>query len=148
MQEYVLTAAFKKLLLSLPARVLQTIERLSRETGESFETIVEHGVELYRKRATSKLTGRNDELAKIMKDPVKRAIFDEITQALGKRSSSSLTPAQKKARAIAGGNARAATLSPQRRKEIATAASNAATRKRKEKQKQKSGGGSKPGPVT
>jgi hypothetical protein len=146
LQEQHLTAeTIRKLLAALPVGVIKKIQKLSKETGASVETIVGQGVELYRKRATAKMMRGNDELARIMNDPTKRAIFDEITNAMGKRSSNALTPEQRAARTSAGGTARAKNLTPERRKEIAAIASEASARKRAEKRKlAEAGGSSKP----
>jgi hypothetical protein len=139
----------RKLLAELPVRVVKKIQKLSKETGASVETIVEHGVDLYEKRANTKLTRGNDRLAELMRDPKNRALFQEFTAAMGQRSSATanLTIEQKTARSSAGGAARADKLTQERRTEIAKAASQAAKKKREEKRKLAEPGGSKASPV-
>jgi hypothetical protein len=139
----------KNLLTALPVRVLRKIKQISKETGNSVETVVERGVELYRKRETSKLMRGDDRLSELMKDPKNRELFAEFTAAMGQRSAANanLTTEQKTSRASAGGAARASTLTPARRKEIAIKASQAANKKRAEKRKPAESGGSKPGPA-
>lgn len=129
-------------------RVLNRIHKLSKETGESVQQIVERAIDIYAKRAKARLTAGDDELAKLMSIPKNRALFEQITSAMGRRSSSSLTPEQHAARTSAGGTARAKNLSPERRKEIAAAAGVESARKRAEKKRlAEEAGGSRPDPV-
>lgn len=143
-----MTAAnLKNLLADLPVRVLKGIKQLSKETGESVETIVEKGVALYRKRAMGKLTQGDDTLANLLNDPKTRAIYNQVSVALGHRANAKFTDAERSARGVTGAAARANSLSDERRKEIATKASQAAKEKRDEKRKLAKSGDSKPGPA-
>jgi len=136
LQEHHLTAGtLQNLLTALPVKVLKKIQKLSRETGDSVETIVEHAVDLYEKRRNARLTTGNDELARIMRDPEKRAIFDEITHAMSQRAHASTTAAQKTARGKLAGAARAKSLTKEERSSIAKAAALARWGKKKEQRK-------------
>jgi hypothetical protein len=125
-----LSAKIRNLLTQLPARVLNKIQKLQKETGESVEQIVERAVDAYAKRAKSRLTEGDDELAQLMKIPKNRELFEQISIAAGRRSTALLTPAQLTARTSAGGKARAKNLTPERRREISDAANKAKREKR------------------
>jgi hypothetical protein len=111
--------ALSKLLDSLPSRVLKKIAKLSKETGETVESIVERSISLYEKRVSTKVTGPGDKLDRLMSDPAKREVFEAISGAMAERSNAGMTAEQKKARALAGAVARQNNTTPERRAEIA-----------------------------
>jgi hypothetical protein len=125
-----LSAKTRNLLTQLPVRVLNKIQKLQKETGESVEQIVERAVDIYAKRAKSRLTEGDDELSHLMSVPKNRELFEQINRALGRRSAASLTPAQLTQRSSSGGEARAKNLTPERRREISDAANKAKREKR------------------
>lgn len=112
-------ARLNTILDALPNRILRKIERLSRDSGECVEAIIETGLKLYEKRAKREMMPANARLVDLVKDPKKLAIFQEVNDILREYSHQKLTPAQKSARGAAGGKGRADKLSDARRKEIA-----------------------------
>jgi hypothetical protein len=132
-----LTAQNVKRLLELPAKLLRKIEKLSAETGTSVHEIIETGVALFEKRAKVPVgrPARKDRYETLMSDPHKRAIYAEIKEALGERTTASMTPKAITARAVEGGKARAKNLTAAQRKEIARAAGKASAMKRAEAKK-------------
>lgn len=133
----------KNLLTALPVRVLKKIKKISKETGESVETVVERAVDRYGARAKPLVNG-NDELAELLRDPKKRALFAQITTAMSRRANASLTPSQKMERALKAANARSQSLTPARRKEIAKASAQARWQRRDEQRKAEESGSKKP----
>lgn len=110
------------LLADLPGRVLKSIEKLSKQTGESAAAIVEKGVELYRRsvrKAEPGLNSAEDDLDAIRRDPTKGPIFEEIMKAIRGRSAASMTPEQRTARAQAGAASRFANMTAEEKKELA-----------------------------
>lgn len=118
-------AKLQNLLTGIPVKVLNKIQRLSKETGESVESIVEHAIALYEKRARARLKAGDDAFAKILQDPRKRAVFEEIQDAMSQRAHASMTPAERTARAGKAASARANALTKEERSKIARNASRA-----------------------
>lgn len=125
-------AKLQNLLTGLPVKILAKIQRLSKETGESVASIVKQAIDLYERRAKARLNiSGDDELARIMKDPAKRAVFEEITTAMRERGRASITPEKKQLRASEGGKGRAEALTKERRSKIARDAVNARWEKKR-----------------
>ena len=103
-------------------RVLRKIERLSEQSGESAEAIVESGVSLFESQARIKMKSPRDTLTKLLEDPKRGKLFQELMAAIRTRSFETLTPAERSARASEGGKARAASLTPAERSAISKAA--------------------------
>ena len=83
------------------------------------------------------LKQRNEKRRKIPADapienPYIRKLFSQVMSGIAKRQNSTMTADQRVDRASKGGSARADSLSPARRKEIAIKASLAAKKKREE----------------
>jgi hypothetical protein len=129
-----LTAKLQDLLTALPLRVLKRIQRLSRESGESVETVIESALNLYEKRARSSLSTNDDELARLTSDPKNRALFERFVSAMSRRANALMTPAQKTSRGKLGGAARAKSLTKKERSDIAKAGAAARWGKKKEKE--------------
>lgn len=122
LREGYLKAGAKHLLAELPVRVLNKIEDLSKRTGKNAHEIVEKGILLFERslrKPETDLSTANEKLASIRQDPKKRVVFDEIMSTIRSLSDLSMTPAQKQARAKAGGEARAKNLTDEQRREIA-----------------------------
>jgi hypothetical protein len=143
-REHYLTAdKIRELLAALPARVIKKIQKISKETGETVEGIVERALDRYAVRTKPPMTG-DDELALLFQSPKNRALFEKITAAMGKRSVAALTPEQRLKRATKGAAARAASMTPERRKEIAKASAQARWGRRDERLKTEESGSKKP----
>lgn len=127
-------AALKILLDSLPNRVVKKILKLSRERNETVASIVEQAVALYEKRTKSKVMKGEDRLARLMKDPKKREVFEELTVAMAERANAGMSSRQRTARAVAGAKGRNASLTPERRAEIARRAGQISQQKKREKE--------------
>jgi hypothetical protein len=127
----------------MPVRVLKKIEKLSKETGESAERIVESAIDSYAKKKAT-LTRGNDRLAELMKDPKQRVLLKELTSAMASRANSKMSDEERKARSKKGGEGRADSLSAERRKEISRAGALARWGRRDEQLKAKESGSKKP----
>ena len=116
----------------MPNKLLRKIEGLSKRTGVPVAKLVEQSIALYEKRIAPPVTnaGKADRYEELMSDPEVRRIYGQVSEAIGLRSSASLTAAQLKARGAEGGAARAKNLTKERRTEIAIAAGKASAEKR------------------
>jgi hypothetical protein len=139
-----LSAKLQDLLNALPVRVLKRIQRLSKESGESVETVIESALNLYEKRARSRLSTTDDELARLTSDPKNRALFEKFVSAMSRRANALMTPAQKTSRGELGGAARAKSLTPKERSDIAKTGAIARWLKRDEQRKAEESGSKKP----
>ena len=121
----------------MPPRLVRKLKELASRTGEAPAAIIEAGLNLYERYFASKrtdLTAADEELENIVNDPKKRAVFREVLSAIIKRGAIGINPETKKARAKAGGEARAKKLSPEKRTEIAARGARARWEKKKDKE--------------
>jgi hypothetical protein len=128
-----LTAKLQDLFTALPVGVLKRIQRLSKETGESIETVVDRAIALYEKRVKSRLITGDDELAQLMSNPKNRVLFEQISAAMSRRGNASLTPEQRSNRSAKAGTARAKALTKKERSDIAKAGAAARWGRQKKK---------------
>jgi hypothetical protein len=105
-----LTAAAKQVLHALPRRTLKKLEALSLKTGTDPAEIIAAGIDLYEKHFSSKnlrvIPTAGDKLSRLVKDPEKREIFQDVMSAMAKQTANSMTKAQRVSRAKKAAEAR------------------------------------------